>query len=95
VGQKYEDKSLIGSPISTLKFVCDDKRTIRVVVYKHFAHLETQSWNVSYLPQTLYASGVRYANDDDSVVFWIKDKVAYIAEGTPDNITYKGCTLSE
>ena len=55
-------------------------------------HLETDKWQSVYLPQTISASGARYANDDESIVFWNKGNTAFITENGPDNITYKDCT---
>lgn len=41
------------------------------------------------LPQTLSASGIRYANTDESVVFWSKGNGATLAEGQPDYFCIK------
>ena len=41
------------------------------------------------LPQTLSGSGARYANADESIVFWNKGRAAFIDErGKP---SYSGC----
>ncbi|MBP9711340.1 MAG: MliC family protein [Candidatus Pacebacteria bacterium] len=42
------------------------------------------------LPQTLSASGIRYANQDESLIFWSKGSGAFVVEG--DAETYSGCT---
>jgi len=44
------------------------------------------------LPQALSASGARYANGDESVVFWNKGNTAFIEEG--GKTTYAGCATS-
>jgi membrane-bound inhibitor of C-type lysozyme len=41
------------------------------------------------LPQALSGSGARYANPDESVVFWNKGRTAFINEGSKQ--TYSGC----
>lgn len=41
------------------------------------------------LPQTISASGIRYANDDESLIFWSKGENAFILEG--DEGIYKNC----
>jgi len=41
------------------------------------------------LPQTISASGIRYANEDDSIVFWSKGNGAFLLED--DLETYSGC----
>ncbi len=37
------------------------------------------------LPQTISGSGIRYANADESIVFWSKGNTAFMTEGTGDN----------
>ena len=41
------------------------------------------------LPQALSASGARYANAAESIVFWNKGNTAFIEE--KGNTTYDGC----
>lgn len=41
------------------------------------------------LPQTISASGIRYANADESVLFWSKGRTAFMTEGGAE--TYGGC----
>jgi len=43
------------------------------------------------LPQTLSGSGIRYANSDESFVFWSKGNTAFVEEGPSQTQTYKGC----
>lgn len=43
------------------------------------------------LPQTISASGVRYANEDDSIIFWSKGNGAFLLED--DVQTYSGCII--
>ena len=43
------------------------------------------------LPQTLSGSGIRYANADESFVFWSKGNTAFVEEGPSQTQTYKGC----
>ena len=42
------------------------------------------------LPQTMSASGARYANKSESVVFWNKGNTAFLEE--KGKTTYEGCT---
>ena len=93
VGRKYENKTVLGSPVGTVEYMCKEGKVIDAVFYKNFVHLKTPTLN-AYIPQTVAASGVRYANEDESLVFWGKDAGAFMAEGTPDNITYKDCTVT-
>lgn len=43
------------------------------------------------LPQTLSGSGVRYANADESLVFWSKGDGAFLEEGPRQAVTYANC----
>jgi membrane-bound inhibitor of C-type lysozyme len=56
-------------------------------------HLEFGYQKTLYLPQTISASGARYANDDESVVFWNKGDTAFMTEGASAHITYKDCKV--
>ena len=43
------------------------------------------------LPQVLSGSGARYANKDESFVFWNKGDTAFITEGASGEETYSDC----
>jgi membrane-bound inhibitor of C-type lysozyme len=45
------------------------------------------------LPQTLSASGIRYANQDESFIFWSKGNTAFVQQGTgtSQTETYSNC----
>ena len=95
IGKKSEKDSILGELIAKVKFTCADSKTIESVFYKNFVHIETHSLGALYLPQTISASGARYANDNESVVFWNKGNTAFITEGDPNNPTYKDCVANQ
>jgi membrane-bound inhibitor of C-type lysozyme len=43
------------------------------------------------LPQTLSGSGIRYANEGGTFVFWSKGDTAFVEEGANQTVTYKDC----
>ena len=43
------------------------------------------------LPQTISGSGIRYANADESLVFWSKGNTAFITEGANQPQTFSNC----
>jgi len=43
------------------------------------------------LPQTLSGSGIRYANQGETFVFWSKGDSAFVEEGASQTVTYKDC----
>lgn len=91
IGRRFENKFVLGFPINSVKFVCSDNKVIHADFYKRFVHLEI-NWDVFYLPQTISASGARYANDDESFVFWNKGDTAFVEEGGV--ITFKDCVIT-
>lgn len=95
LGRKFENKFILEEPINSVKFTCAENKVIHADFYKNFVHLETGIWKTIYLPQTISASGARYANSDESIVFWNKGDTAFVTEGDPNNITYKNCLISK
>ncbi|WP_289294709.1 MliC family protein [uncultured Reyranella sp.] len=43
------------------------------------------------LPQTLSASGTRYADSSGTFVFWSKGDTAFVEEGPNQTVTYRDC----
>lgn len=43
------------------------------------------------LPQTLSGSGIRYANEGETFVFWSKGDTAFVEEGPKQTVTYESC----
>jgi len=72
-------------------FVCSDNRTIDAMFYTAQDTIDitlTDGRKLS-LPRVISGSGARYANSDESFVFWNKGNGAFITEN--DTITYSEC----
>ncbi|MEI6528522.1 MAG: MliC family protein [bacterium] len=95
LGRWAENKTILGYPVNSVKFICAEDKTIHADFYMNFVRLDMKNNKVAYLPQTISASGARYANPDESIVFWNKGDTAFITEGDPNNPTYKDCLLSK
>ena len=93
IGRQFENKSILGEPINNVKFACADNKVIYADFYKNFVHIDIGKGETMYLPQTISADGARYANTDESIVFWNKGNTAFITEGNPNNVTYQDCTV--
>lgn len=72
-------------------FTCPDQRTIITTF-----HLSDDTVDIKLsdgreitLPRAISASGARYANADESIVFWNKGDTAFIEEN--GTITYQDC----
>ena len=97
--------STANNPIAQATFVCDAGKTIDASFYQGESKAAASpdqppvpggSVSISLsddrqmtLPQTISADGTRYANADESFVFWAKGNGAFITEGTQQ--TYSGC----
>lgn len=93
-------------PIATVSYYCDAGKTISAIFYSGETkpapspdQSPTPSGSValtlSYghhmtLPQTISADGARYANDDESFIFWNKGNGAFVLENDQEK-SYSGC----
>src|SRR5262249_37165929 len=82
-------------PISIAAFSCDQGKTIGATFYNNKVDLVLSDGRKLSLPQTISGSGARYANADETFVFWNKGNTAFIEEGNTnvDNPpqTYSNC----
>ena len=96
------------APIATASYLCDGGKTITAAYYRGAAkpapapgQMPTPTGSVALilsdgramtLPQTISADGGRYANADESFVFWSKGNSAFVLEdGAPKS--YTGCIV--
>jgi len=82
------------SPANTIRarFACKDGKSIDatfVNVPPASVKLALSDGRTMTLPQAMSGSGARYANPDESVVFWNKGNTAFIDE--KGKLTYEGC----
>ena len=78
-------------PISEIKYSCASGKTIVATYYADKVDLLLSDGRSMSLPQTMSGSGIRYADADESVVFWSKGKTAFATEGDADKPTYADC----
>jgi len=93
-------------PIAEVTYICNGDKTIGAAFYKgeskpvqpgqppipsgsvKIVLSDGRNFN---LPQTISASGARYANGDETFVFWNKGDTAFITEGTDNTETFSNC----
>jgi membrane-bound inhibitor of C-type lysozyme len=93
IGRIYEKKSILGEPNVKATFVCSGGEKIMAEFYDRLVRIELSRERLYLLPQTISGSGARYANKDESLVFWNKGDSAFIEEmGTT---TLSGCVVQE
>jgi membrane-bound inhibitor of C-type lysozyme len=76
---------------TTATYTCADGKSIVAVYAPDEVVLTFGDGRKLALPQVISGSGTRYANADESMQFWSKGKMAFVTEGSDDNITYKDC----
>jgi membrane-bound inhibitor of C-type lysozyme len=77
--------------VSNASYACKDGKTVRAVYYADRVDLALSDGRSMSLPQTMSGSGIRYANSDESFVFWSKGDTAFATEGDPNTPTYADC----
>lgn len=92
-------------PIATVSYSCNQGKTITAVYYKGTTipgtngqppkpggsvALTLSDGRTMTLPQTISADGIRYANADESFVFWSKGDGALVLENNQEK-SYIGC----
>ncbi|MES2006686.1 MAG: MliC family protein [Patescibacteria group bacterium] len=84
-------------PVNIATFSCEQGKTIGAVFYSAKVELTLSDGRKLSLPQAISASGARYANADQSFVFWNKGNTAFIGEGKvePQQETYTNCVTGE
>lgn len=82
-------------PISTVTFTCKDGKSIEAAFYSEKVDLKLSDGRTMTLPQTMSGSGIRYANADETLVFWSKGNTAFITEGKDATPTFTDCVTGD
>lgn len=83
----------IDEVINSTTFSCAEDKNIQAVFFKDKVELNLSDGRNMFISQALSASGARYANQDESFVFWNKGDTAFINEG--NDTTFKDCVISD
>ena len=70
-------------------FMCADNKSIVAAFAGREVHLTLSDGREMTIPQAISASGARFANADESFVFWNKGNTAFIEES--GEMTYSTC----
>lgn len=79
-----------GKNTTSALFVCDNNKKIGANFKERGVALALSDGRQIGIPQVISASGARYANQDESFVFWNKGNTAFITEN--GITTYESCT---
>ena len=83
--------ALAATPTAVATFTCKGGKTIGASFYADKVGLKLSDGRSLSLPQVMSGSGARYANKDESFVFWNKGNTAFITEGAAGEETYSDC----
>lgn len=78
-----------GDDITTALFTCDQNKRMVATFKERGVLLNLSDGRSLALPQTISASGARYATKDENFVFWNKGDTAFIQEN--NKTTYSNC----
>jgi membrane-bound inhibitor of C-type lysozyme len=78
--------------INSVVFNCIENKNIRAIFFKDRVELSLSDGRNMLLYQAVSASGARYANPDESFVFWNKGDTAFVDEGK--TTTFKDCVIA-
>lgn len=83
--------------LSEYSYICNDGKTIEATYVPESVGgtggvvVKLDDGRILSLPQAISASGARFANQDESFVFWSKGNTAFVTEGDPEVETFANC----
>ena len=83
--------ALAATPVATATFKCQGGKSIEATFYASSVSLTLSDGRSLTVPQAMSGSGARYANKDETFVFWNKGDTAFVTEGEDGKETYSGC----
>jgi len=82
---------LAETAVATAVFKCQGGKSIDATFYANSVSLKLSDGRSLMVPQAMSASGARYANKDETFVFWNKGDTAFVTEGKDGKETFSGC----
>ena len=90
----YTGAASADDAISDVTFNCAEGKSIAATFYTDKVDLELSDGRSMSLPQTMSGSGIRYADADESFVFWSKGDTAFVTEGADAKETFSDCVAA-
>ena len=70
--------ALAETPVATATFKCQGGKSIEATFYANSVNLKLSDGRSLTVPEAMSASGARYANKDETFVFWNKGDTAFV-----------------
>lgn len=90
IAQKPENEPITEKEV--FLFNCDDEKFVFASFSERAVSLELSDGREMTLPQTISASGARYADEEENFIFWNKGDTAFIDER--GEFTFQNCLLN-
>jgi membrane-bound inhibitor of C-type lysozyme len=91
LGRQVGITKILGVTKNDVVFVCDENKSIHAVFYERGVRVGFPKEPELFLLQTISASGARYANVDESLVFWNKGDEVLIMHNNEMDLSFKNC----
>ncbi len=91
LGRQTGIVKILGETTNDVVFVCDENKSVHAVFYDRGVKVGFPNEPESFLLQTISASGARYANLDESLVFWNKGDGVTVLRNNQVDENFKGC----
>lgn len=91
--QKKTENNIEEKIINSVIFTCSENKSIQADFFKNKVNLVLKDGRKMSLPQTVSVSGARYANEDESFIFWNKGDTAFVEE--KGIMTFKDCAIDK
>ena len=90
LGSTFEKEKILGAPKNVIHLSCDEEKDISVKVYQNNLALSL-SGSEKYLTQVIPSSGVRYINEEESLIFWTEEGRAFLEQ--QGSVVLKNCKI--
>ena len=87
-------QALAETAVATATFKCQSGKSIGAMFYANSVDLKLSDERSLKVPQAVSASGARYADKDETFVFWNKGDTA-LSEGKGGKETYSCCAVAK
>lgn len=84
-----KEQDLNNNVINSATFVCDEGKYINAIFFSNKVELSLSDGRNLILSQAISASGARYANENETIIFWNKGDSAFIEENAINS--YNNC----
>lgn len=91
LGHQVSRTKILGVEVNRVIFHCEAGKSIQATFYERGVKVGFPKEPESFLLQTISASGARYANLDESLVFWNKGNEVIIMRNNQMDSNFKNC----